>query len=248
MKNSRNNLNNRNSEIKVSKILTYIVGIYISLSFLAPLMINSGDVPELSGRANAIDYAKESSWGNIDHGEYAYIGHDQSKHDGSFAWMDLNPIWAITYAFGDLNCHQKHERSWEINDNQMPICVRDVGIMLGFIFGALIFGLRGVNRWTLRDTFLTIFPDEFLGQFYEKDRRLFLMVGILLISVTPIGIDGFTQLLTNYESNNTLRLVTGIIAGFGLGWLVCSMISAKPNHFDSAEDVKLPADAKLRIK
>ncbi|MFQ3321957.1 MAG: putative membrane protein [Candidatus Thalassarchaeaceae archaeon] len=248
MQTSRNGLLNRKTEIKISKILILIISSYAFLSFLAPALIDEGEVPELSGRANAFDYAYESSWGNLDHGEYAEIGHDQSKHGGTFAWMELNPIFALTYAIGDLNCHQKHERSWKINDNQMPICVRDVGILFGIILGALIFMLKGVNRWTLRDTFLTIIPDKYLDEVYVRDKRIFVMIGIIFASIIPIGIDGLVQLLTNYESNNSIRLITGIIAGFTLGWLICSMIAAKPSSFDSSEDVILPAKSTLRIR
>tara|TARA_B110000967_G_C18873435_1_gene556800 strand:- start:752 stop:1498 length:747 start_codon:yes stop_codon:yes gene_type:complete len=248
MQTSRNGLLNRKTEIKISKILILIISSYAFLSFLAPALIDEGKVPELSGRANAFDYAYESSWGNLDHGEYAEIGHDQSKHGGTFAWMELNPIFALTYAIGDLNCHQKHERSWKINDNQMPICVRDVGILFGIILGALIFMLKGVNRWTLRDTFLTIIPDKYLDEIYVRDKRIFVMIGIIFASIIPIGIDGLVQLLTNYESNNSIRLITGIIAGFTLGWLICSMIAAKPSSFNSSEDVILPAKSTLRIR
>ena len=53
---------------------------YVSCSFLAPLLMPTDSVPELSGRANAIDYAFESSWGNKDHGEGGKVGHDQSQH------------------------------------------------------------------------------------------------------------------------------------------------------------------------
>jgi uncharacterized membrane protein len=248
MQTSRNGLLNRKTEIKISKILILIISSYAFLSFLAPALIDEGKVPELSGRANAFDYAYESSWGNLDHGDSAELGHDQSKHGGTFAWMELNPIFALTYAIGDLNCHQKHERSWKINDNQMPICVRDVGILFGIILGALIFMLKGVNRWTLRDTFLTIIPDKYLDEVYVRDKRIFVMIGIIFASIIPIGIDGLVQLLTNYESNNSIRLITGIIAGFTLGWLICSMIAAKPSSFDSSEDVILPAKSTLRIR
>ena len=46
---------------------------------------------------------------------------------------------------------------------------------------------------------------------YEKDIRLPLMLFIMGLGLVPMGIDGFTQLLLDsYESNNPLRLVTGL--------------------------------------
>ena len=65
---------------KVSSILGGVAATYLVLCFLAPLLMPTDSVPELSGRANAIDYAFESSWGNKDHGEGGKVGHDQSQH------------------------------------------------------------------------------------------------------------------------------------------------------------------------
>ena len=84
---------------------------------------------ELSGRANAFDYHSEDGWGNIQTSGNGDVGHNQSEY-GEFVWSDLDPYAAFIYGFGDLNCHTKAERSWEVNGNQMPVCVRDVGIFL----------------------------------------------------------------------------------------------------------------------
>ena len=118
----RNGLVSREREQRVARNIAAVAGAYLLLCFLAPLLMPEGTVPELSGRANTFDYMNEGSWGNQDHGEDAKMGHDQSVHGGTFAWSELNPLWAFVYAFGDLNCHQKHERSWKINGNQMPVC------------------------------------------------------------------------------------------------------------------------------
>jgi len=244
---SRNGLSNRKNEKKISTIIGFLFSFYLLLAFLAPLMIEEGSIPQLSGRANAIDYANEKSWGNLDHGENAEMGHDQPKY-GVFAWSELNPIWAFTYMIGDINCHQKYERSWEINDNQMPICTRDVGILFGIVLGCFIFRNRGYNRWTIRDTFLTIFPDSKLSIIYKNDLRMMAMFLLLILSIIPIGIDGFLQLLTNYESTNFKRVTTGMIAGFSLGWLICSMLASKPEYFDNSEKVLLPLGSLLKIK
>ena len=216
----KNGLDGRGHESKISMILGGLSAGYLFLCFLAPLSLPTGSVPELSGRANAIDYAFEDSWGNGENGEESNIGHDQSKHGGAFAWSELNPLWAFTYAFGDLNCHQKHERSWEINGNQMPVCTRDIGIFMGFSIGCLIFGLRGFNRWTIRDTFLSVFPDLRMQGVYQRDLRMIVMIVILGIGVIPMAVDGFTQLLVDsYESNNPLRIATGFFSGLIGGWL-----------------------------
>jgi uncharacterized membrane protein len=42
--------------------------------------------------------------------------------------------------------------------------------------------------------------------------------GILfaMLLITPAGIDGTTQMLGSRESNNKLRLITGLLLGFGI--------------------------------
>ncbi|HJN31887.1 MAG TPA: DUF2085 domain-containing protein, partial [Candidatus Poseidoniia archaeon] len=39
----------------------------------------------------------------------------------------MNPVAKVVYYLGDVNCHQKLERSYSYNQNQMPFCTRDVG-------------------------------------------------------------------------------------------------------------------------
>jgi uncharacterized membrane protein len=38
--------------------------------------------------------------------------------------------------------------------------------------------------------------------------------------ITPAFLDGFTQLLGSRESNNVLRLITGLSGGVGLGIII----------------------------
>ena len=246
----KNGREDRIRESKVGRNLAAIAGTYLILLFLTPLTMPADSIPDLSGRANRFDYATIDgtwSWGNNDNSDYEHAGHDQEANGGPFAWTDLNPIAATVYAIGDLNCHQKHYRSWEINGNQLAVCVRDIGILFGFVACCLIWQQRGLNRWTLRDTFLSMLPDDSIEKFYYKDQRMMLMIVIMGIGLVPMGIDGFTQLLTSYESTNTMRIITGVPAGFVGGWLFSAMFSARPHEFDSSEDVSLPADAKLRM-
>ena len=175
------------------------------------------------------------------------IGHNQEEF-GYFSWTALNPVAAFVYSFGDLNCHQKSERSWEVNGNQLAVCVRDVGLFLGLFIGALFWRSKGLNRWTVRDSFLSVFKDEQISSLYVKDRRMIAMVLFLSIGALPIGFDGFYQLLTDYESTNPIRLVTGTLAGFVLSWWFCAAISSKTMDFVDSSQVKLPADARLVFK
>lgn len=85
-----------------------------------------------------------------------------------------------------FGCHQRPDRSFYYKGKQFPICARCTGELVGIILGLLT---------------LAFFQLPVLLNF------------LLLI---PLVTDGFTQLLTKYESNNILRLITGILFGYGL--------------------------------
>ena len=96
-----------------------------------------------------------------------------------------NPFIRTVYHSGDDMCHMKKSRSLFINSHQMAYCARDLGIFFGFALGAaLVTFVRIDLRWWM-----------------------------LLIGLVPIGLDGGIQLVTSYESNNILRILTGSLAG-----------------------------------
>ena len=234
---------------RAQKVGTWVFGVslfFLISFFLAPATLDEDSVPRLSGRANAFDYAKEDGWGSWGNGENeGEIGHNQPG-EGLFSWTTLNPYAGFIYAFGDLNCHQKHERSWEINGNQMPVCARDVGIFLGIAIGAWIFSRWGSNRWTITDSFLSVLGSTRLDLIYKSGKRKIAAAAIVGISVLPIAIDGFTQMLTSYESTNPVRLITGGLFGIFLGLLIAAMFSAKPSDFEGRPElVTLPGGARL---
>ena len=244
----RNGLDERGRETKVGRWVLGIAGFYCISMFLVPCLMPTGTVPELSGRANMMDYSSQDSWGNHEHAENGEMGHNQSAHGGTFAWSELNPYYAFVYAFGDLNCHQKHERSWTINGNQMPVCARDVGIFLGLALGGWWFSRWGLNRWTIRDSFLTLFSDSLTAPLYTNDRRLSAMFGISLLFCLPVALDGGIQAITAYESVNPVRILTGIPFGFIIGWYFSASISSRPEKFaHDASKVHLPAGARLSL-
>jgi len=111
-------------------------------------------------------------------------------------FKDLNTLPKIVYSIGDVECHQIKERSYFLNGNEMPFCARDLGLFAGLAAG---FGLV---------TFIRIRTNPFL----------------LLLGLLPLGLDGGIQLLTDYESNNLLRLATGIIAGVALALIIAQFV------------------------
>ena len=107
------------------------------------------------------------------------------SYDNREVIEQMNPLAKAVYYIGDVNCHQMSHRSYSYNDNQMPFCARDVGIFAGLAIGFT----------------------------YALGRRIELTLPMILLSLIPIGIDGTVQLLTDYESTNIKRVITGFIAG-----------------------------------
>ena len=81
-------------------------------------------------------------------------------------------------------CHQRKDRSFSIKKYQFPICARCTGLLFGQLAGIILY---------------------ILGY-----RMKLLLITVLLI---PLIFDGFIQLYTKYESNNTKRVITGFMFG-----------------------------------
>jgi len=117
-------------------------------------------------------------------------------HENEAKFKDLGALPHAIYWIGDAECHQIHNRSYSLNGNQLPFCSRDVGLFAGVALG---FGVAAFFRW--------------------KIPPLFVLLGLV-----PIGLDGGIQALTSYESNNALRLATGLIAGLVLSLLLAHIV------------------------
>lgn len=149
----------------------FFIALVLSASvIISPLLIDNGEV----------DLGSDGSVG----------GHE---HDEDIDGID-NEYARFVYRLGDVYCHQKSERSYVLNDNQMPVCSRDLGLFLGLFVGS-VFGVVYRRRMTL---------------------------GLCVLFLIPMAVDGGIQSLTSYESINILRLVTGLVAGFGIGRYVNS--------------------------
>lgn len=87
-------------------------------------------------------------------------------------------------------CHQRPERSFFVKGYQMPVCARCEGELIG-ILAALI------AVWFLRPSYW-----------------------LMAVMMVPMAADGLIQGLTEYESTNWRRLITGILFGFGITMIV----------------------------
>jgi uncharacterized membrane protein len=151
-------------------ILFLVSAAWLALVMSAPFMVPSGTLTDLTGRVGFHD------------------------NDQQFSSLGSLPHWI--YWLGDAECHQIAERSYFLNDNQMPFCARDLGIFFGI---AAAFGLLTFYRFKINPIFV-------------------------IIALIPIGIDGGLQLVSDYESNNVLRLLTGALAGAALAMLIAHFL------------------------
>lgn len=96
-------------------------------------------------------------------------------------------IWLKLMKVGaKLGCHQRPERSFFISGFQFPVCARCTGLLLGYISAIIL--------W----------------------RCLVVPFSIYSILILPIAIDGMTQYLGFRKSTQFLRVITGILGGYGL--------------------------------
>ncbi|HEX8251957.1 MAG TPA: DUF2085 domain-containing protein [Thermoanaerobaculia bacterium] len=99
-------------------------------------------------------------------------------------------------------CHGKVERCLELFGAPMPICARCTAIYFGLLGG------------------LALFP--FMPWLRERTMRL-----IAFVAISPLAIDGLTQLTGLRESTNPLRIATGVITGLAFGLWVLSAVERR---------------------
>jgi uncharacterized membrane protein len=97
--------------------------------------------------------------------------------------------------FTQFLCHRIPERTFNIRGHYFPVCSR----CTGFYIAAFSYFI-------------------FVYLFYVQYTTTLIILAILML--IPTFIDGFTQLLSSRESNNILRLFTGLMGGVGLGILI----------------------------
>lgn len=97
-----------------------------------------------------------------------------------------------------LGCHQMPDRSFSYKGYQFPVCARCTGVIIGEFISIIAI------LCTLK-----------IGLIYA------------LVLVLPLAIDGGVQYINVWKSNNLRRVITGILAGFGLtyvyGYFLCAI-------------------------
>ena len=125
---------------------------------------------------------------------------------GTFVHLDGSPFiidrdWSsyglggLVYQLGDVLCHQEYARSFILNGSQMPVCIRDTGLLIGFAVG--------------------LFTCGYLKERIYQMRLLLIGFGLMVLSVLEFLIEhGFDVDLPE------ARFVIGIASGIGASIVV----------------------------
>ena len=151
---------------RVLLVLFLVFFIWFVLQVLAPVQVPPQSISDLSGM----------------------VGIQDNNH----LTYDMPFPSNIMYSLGDRLCHQKAERSFFLNGNQMPFCARCTAIWGGLAIGV---GIMVFYALQLNEKFLII----------------------IVCGIVPLALDGVGQLVGLWESTNSLRFITGIAAGGACG-------------------------------
>jgi len=96
-------------------------------------------------------------------------------------------------------CHRRPDRSFFYKNKQFPVCARCTGFYISGIISLILLKVYSIDY-----------------------NYLSLIIGIIMFM--PSIIDSFTQYMKLRESNNNLRLITGLLGGFGLVLIYVTLI------------------------
>ncbi len=114
----------------------------------------------------------------------------------------------LFHAIGYGLCHQLPERSFFAAGHQLPVCARDTGIYVGFAVGLIVLAVIAGGS---RPTRLPRWPVALLA----------------LLFVVMMIADGLTSYALVRESNNSIRLLTGLGTGWALAVSLVPMLNAQ---------------------
>ena len=148
-------------------MLTFFVlsAVLSVLMFIVPFISPNGSFVNLDGKP-----------GIMDHGDL---------------WSKQDVLTMLLYGFGDMVCHQEMSRTIILNGSEMPICVRDLGLLMGFAIGCAVTTIR------------------FGHPAIYRHARVYVTVSFLLIFT-----DWLIQRVFDLNIPAT-RLITGLLAGAG---------------------------------
>lgn len=171
--------------------------------FLAPLTIPPGSAVNLDGAANVVD--------------------NGAVYDGFWLYPRL------VYYIGDAQCHQIATRTLWVNGNEMPIDARMTSMYVFFSFGLVSAALARPST-SIGVTIVNAMPARVRRWASRVGSERFPIL-LLTLGLLPVAVDGFTQLLTSYESTNAVRILTGVPSGW-VGGLLIGVMFMSIRQFD----------------
>lgn len=120
------------------------------------------------------------------------------------------------YAFGALVCHQWPDRSFAFAGNQLPVCERCLAVEFGMVaaFGAAVVVKPPSGFFPSLAAFLP-----------RRMRSQFAVLGVGLVLMFPMVVDGGLQLMSAYVSGTPQRVTTGFLYGIGQAGLVIGLVA-----------------------
>ena len=94
-------------------------------------------------------------------------------------------------------CHQNPVRSFHVMGKPLAVCARCSGIYIGFWLGVVVYPL-----------------------FFRFKSEISVSRNILILSLTPMGVDVFVEWAGLFASPNWVHAFTGFIAGYVVAFIV----------------------------
>jgi uncharacterized membrane protein len=158
------------------KFILAVATALLALTVVSPFLVQAGSLVALDG-----------SPGYVDHMDL---------------WSSIDPVAGFVYLMGDVFCHQDAARTSFLNGNEMAICIRDLGVLVG-----LVAGMIGVLKW---ERLLAI-------------RSRSIVPGVMLM--VPLFVDWTLQFATSANFWPT-RLLTGMLFGIGAALIARSFFDS----------------------
>ena len=170
---------------------------WLAAMTIAPATLAPGSVTDLDGHENRLDHAER--------------------------WMALPPFHGAVYAVGDILCHQKAWRSFEIGGNQLPVDERMTAIFLAAAPGIAIAMTLPVSPYLSR-ALDALLPARWRSQGLRHAARKWTL--LIVLCLLPAAIDVAWENMLLRESTTALRVMTGAVSGVAGGVVLGAFLTA----------------------
>lgn len=117
--------------------------------------------------------------------------------------------------FGFL-CHQMYTRSMHLFDYQVAVCTRDEFMYLAMGISAIVTYLKPIKAMKWWVAILFLIPAGLDGGMQ--------FIGSILKVIYSASLSGIPLLLSQYQSINLLRALTGGLLGCGVGYFIFPLL------------------------